>query len=382
MNLPGSSKGSGQSKKTSGTAGSSTAFKGAADLDLELKLMTAAALSASGYYCQINVNVSATDEAGLSDITDVDVLAIRHEISFVPKVLATSCKAGTKLSPAKEIFYLRGVLEYLHASEGVVLLANKPLAPHLKDLGRQLNVLALAGPEVDRWHKALSNGIASPGYFEQTRFAHVEAKLSRIPIELTQWLRVDFWFYQDFRNLSRVLGYVRRFATAFDGTADWHEAALYYIAGHLTLTVLDFCRIVSLLGVDSILETAPAYLFGGTASYKARKDLYLRVQQMLRETGMIAKGGSALPPLEPSYVPGLAELAIRFIDRPHAAIKVPQIFQDYLWRTSGATGIIAADATHLATKKLAQDVLDFLKAATGLRWVPNLFAPAAATVSP
>ncbi|MGB7082862.1 MAG: hypothetical protein WBD54_14605, partial [Candidatus Acidiferrales bacterium] len=85
------------------------------DLDLALKLQVASALAASGYYSRINVLLSATSSRGLADVTDIDVLAIRYDPMFKRDVVAVSCKAGASktLSPAREAFYLRGVLDYV-----------------------------------------------------------------------------------------------------------------------------------------------------------------------------------------------------------------------------------------------------------------------------
>lgn len=80
-----------------------------------------------------------------------------------------------------------------------------------------------------------------------------------------------------------------------------------------------------------------------------------------------------MPPLEPAYTENLAELVVRLIERPHAAILIPFVLQDNLWRFLGAQGTpLHEDKTILAAEKLSQDLLDFLKQAIGAEWVPKI----------
>src|SRR5580704_17671289 len=62
---------------------------------------------------------------GLSDVTEFDVLAIRHDVTFRPTTMAVICKSGEakSLSPSREIFYVRGVLNYFDADEGAALFS-------------------------------------------------------------------------------------------------------------------------------------------------------------------------------------------------------------------------------------------------------------------
>lgn len=61
---------------------------------------------------------------------------------------------------------------------------------------------------------------------------------------------------------------------------------------------------------------------------RSSSSVTLPIYSVLRaSTGVAGQGGSSLPPLEPAYSQGLAELAIRFIDRPHPTILIPTIIR-------------------------------------------------------
>ena len=339
------------------------------DQDLPLKLQVASALAANGYYTRINVGLSATSTRGLADVTDVDVLGTRYDITFSPSTIPVSCKSGESkgLSPAREIFHLRGVLDYVRARNGVVAFSKKPVPSHLRDLGRRLDVLVLSGSEVEAWCNALMNGVPDCGYFQGSLYDKYLHSFARTDTRgLAEYLRTDYWFHFDFRNLQNVIGHLRKSAPKLTGKEPWQALVVLDTAAHLCLTMFDLCRQISLLGVSAVSETTAAYLFGGAPSFRARRDLYSRVHHLLSSTGMLSPGGPTLPPLEPSYTAALAELAVHFIDRPQAAVLVLQIVQDMFWRVLGAVGAPPRDDTSfLAAEKLTQDLFDFLKVATG-----------------
>jgi len=278
------------------------------------------------------------------------------------------------LSPAREIFYLRGVLDYVRAASGVVAFSRKPVAPHLRDLGRRLEILVLSGGEVDAWCKSLINGVPDFGYFsEDSHEEYLRIWVHSNMQSLADYLRTDYWFHLDFRNLQNVIGHMRKVASRISGQQSWHSVVALDAALQFCLAVFDLCREIILLGVSSIAETVPAHLFGGAPSFRARRDLYNKVQQLLSSTGVLSPDGPSLSPLEPAYTSALAELAIRFIDRPQSAILVPQVLQDAFWRQLGAVGAPPREENNfLAAEKLAQDLLDFMKLAIGAPWMPKI----------
>lgn len=346
------------------------------DQDLPLKLRVASSLVTSGYYVRINVGLSATSSRGLADVTDIDVIGIRHDVTFKQDAIAVTCKSGESkaLSPAREIFYLRGVLDYVNALNGVAVFSRKPIPAHIRDLGRRLNILALSGIEIDDWCNSLTKDMPEHGFFKESDYDEYLKGWARISDgNLVDYFRADYWFYYDFRNLQNIIGLLKRNAPRLTVQHKWVSLILLDAAVHLCLTVFDLCRQVRLLGLSSIADTTTAYLFGGAPSFKARKDLYTKVQHLLASTGVLSPSGPSLPPLEPIYTEALSELAIRLIERPHAAILIPLVLQDNFWRVLGAKGVCWTETKNsLAAEKLAQDLLEFIKKASGLQWVPKL----------
>jgi hypothetical protein len=205
-------------------------------------------------------------------------------VTFNARTIAVSCKSGEAkaLSPAREIFYLRGVLDYLGAGTGVAAFSKKPVAAHLRDLGRRLDVLALAGDEITEWCQTLTNGLVDPGYFQESAYEEFLRTWARTERGgLAEYLKTDYWFHRDFRNLQNVIVHLRKIAQRLRGDEPWHTLVVLETASHFCLTLFDLCREVRLIGLPTVAETTQSYLFGGAPAFKARRDLYARVQQFL-----------------------------------------------------------------------------------------------------
>ncbi len=341
--------------------------------DLPLKLAAASALSASGYYCGINIILSAAQTAGLADVTDVDVLAVQHGVNFASRIIGVSCKGGTRLSAAREVFHLRGVLDYMGSDQGILLLERKPIDSHIRDLARQLGVHALSGPEVDHWVESAKRGLDDPEYFRSDLHeAYGKAQDKYAGESLSSFLQFDFWYNRDFRNVQNLLAHFRALRVKPTGKQPWHSVQFLEAASHFSLSVLQLCRHVQEMGLSEIRDTVPTYLFGGHSMYKSRRDLYSKLTTVLENAGVL-DNRAKMPPLEPPYAPALAELVLRFIERPHASTRVPLVLQDALWRALGAKGLPPREDTNsLAAEKLAVDLLEVMGAAGEVPWIPEL----------
>ena len=160
---------------------------------------------------------------------------------FKREVIAVSCKAGTSktLSAAREAFYLRGVLDYVEASEGVAAFAHKPVAAHLRDLGQRLGILMLSGEEIGHWCQHLTNGVPIPGYFSEIGYDEYLKSWTRLgDAALQNYLHTDYWFHFDFRNLQNLIVHIRKMAPKLNGKDEWARIIAWDAAAHLSLRTM------------------------------------------------------------------------------------------------------------------------------------------------
>ncbi len=344
------------------------------DLDYPLKLLAASTLGACGYYCRLNVIVSATNEKGLSNITDIDTLAIRYDLTFKPHLIAISCKSGTNFNVAHEIFYLRGVLDYIGNGEGLILSQHKTIPLHLRNHASKLGISGLNGPQIEEWKKSLSKDYSDPGYFDSARHSEYLKDMKNVlpGNSLLPFLNADFWYFNDYRNIQNLIAHFRRIENQLDGRNRAHTILFIEAAAHFCLAMFDLCRHINQMGTERIRDVLSPYLFGGSMPYKWRHDLYQKIDKIFASTGILPQGG--LPTMEPPYTKNLAELVLTFTQRPQAAILVPLLLQDKLWQTLGASGSenLQNNPTYIAAHKLMTDLIAFMKLCGGHSWAPDL----------
>jgi hypothetical protein len=93
------------------------------ELDLSLKLNTARLFWLMGSSTLLRVRLSATEAAAkgrIAELTDLDVLGISVAPDFRLRYKAAECKSSRV--GAKELFWLRGVLDFFGADDGYLVV--------------------------------------------------------------------------------------------------------------------------------------------------------------------------------------------------------------------------------------------------------------------
>src|SRR6267143_1874499 len=191
---------------------------GSNDQDRPLKLATARALASAGLYVRTNVVLSehragsGPGEKWAANVTDVDVLAISHGIDLAADIACVTCKGGTNVSVLHETFALAGLMRYLHARRGYGVFAKKATEPHMIALGQQLDIALMSDAEWQHWRGRIAGSYPIPRTFEETIEAEVAVQLRKRSdlAPLVSYLRTEFWFYRDYRNVQHLVGQVRR----------------------------------------------------------------------------------------------------------------------------------------------------------------------------
>ena len=328
--------------------GAGITFKEKASLsekDYLLKLETAQVLCNAGYFVRVNVALSepplsARGAQKLTDITDVDVLAMTFATDFHADMVCVSCKAGSSksLSPIKETLMLAGVMRYLRAERGYAIFADRKIDAHMYGLAQQLDIALFPLEDWRLWKSRHVGDRVAPAHFSPDLYVMLKDRLGRRnDLEgLFSYTRGEYWYYRDFRNIQNLVGVTRHYAKALSGTPLGRFAFLDTLC-LFSLSVLQLCEFITFTGSSRLGETLPPYLFGGPSVYKSRRDLLRRVEEMLRAREVLDRD-QQLPPLDPVYMADLAEVVARYVQKPVDAVRVPQ-YINYL------AGVAACEAT-------------------------------------
>jgi len=345
------------------------AAPGTTDLDRPLKLASAQALASAGLYVRTNVVLSeprSATTAGkwVTDITDVDVMGIIHTLDLRADTSCVTCKGGVSVSVLHETFALAGVMRYLRAQRGYGVFVQKATEPHMVALAEQLDIAVMDEPEWTHWRRRVAGPRPVPRTFEDRIDEVLGDQLSRRTdlTELLSYLRAEFWYFRDYRNVQNLIGQLRRVA----GQLRPEPIPAFVVldaCGQFALAVLQLCERVSASGVMRLTDTVPPYLFGGISTYRNRRDLLRRVEEFMRRKEVLDTAQS-MPSLDPAYVPELCELVLRFCNKPAAAGRVPQYLNfcagEVAAQVAGERSVSRAHGEDDLTEKLAFDLLDFV----------------------
>jgi hypothetical protein len=345
--------------------------------DLFLKLGTAQTFASVGYFVRLNVSLSEPPllsnwSGRFLDVTDVDVLALKHTIDFDTDIVCVSAKSGASksLSPIRESFTLAGVMQYFGADRGYALFSERKIDAHMVSLAEQLNVALYDDAEWKHWKVRNAGTHAIPAQFDEkvdaTLFDSLEKWSDMRP--LFAYIRNEFWYYRDFRNIQNLIGITRKLAIKFSANP-LGRFVFCDILSLFVISILQLCRFVSITGVNRIAESVPPYLFGGTSNYKSRRDLLKKIEDLLRSRALLGSE-QAMPSLNPSYISDLVELVFRFCQKPGAAIRVPQYLSAEAGRAASQINSSAAssrsESDDSILEKFASDAAILFVRATGL----------------
>lgn len=362
---------------TGNTAAQLKEKQAASEKDYILKLETAQALCSAGYFVRINVALSepplsARGGQKLTDITDVDVLAVAFAMDFHPDIVCVSCKAGSSkgLSPIKETLMMSGVMQYLRAERGYAVFSDRKIDSHMYGLAQQLNIALFSLEEWKMWKNRQVGNRASPGHFDPDVYVLLREMVSkRNDLDgLFGYMRGEYWYYRDFRNIQNLVGVTKKYSKALSSTAVGRYAFLDLLS-LFALSVIQLCEYITFTGSSRLSETVPPYLFGGPSVYKSRKELLRRVEEMLRSRDVLDKD-QQFPSLDPPYVNDLAEIVTRFVQKPIDAVRMPH----YINFVAGVAAAEAVDRTpskpdsgeSSTTQKFAFDLASLLIKTTGI----------------
>lgn len=361
-----------QTKPNKGRAGAERSQK-----DLALKLKTAQTFASAGYFVRLNVSLSEPPllskwSGKLVDVTDLDVLALKHTIDFDTDIVCVSAKAGAtkSLSPIRESFTLAGVMQYFGADRGYAIFSERKIDAHMVSLAEQLKIALYDDVEWKHWSARTAGTHFIPPHFDGALDAKLFDSLNRWSDmrPLLAYVRNEFWYYRDFRNIQNLIGITRKLAVKFS-TNPLGRFVFCDVLSLFVLSILQLCQFVSTTGVTRLAESVPPYLFGGPSNYKSRRDLLKRVEDLLRSRALVA-AEQTMPSLDPPYLPDLTELVFRFCQKPAVAVKVPQ----YLSNEAGRAAI-EVHAGHASPRppsedpiieKFASDTATLFVRATGL----------------
>jgi hypothetical protein len=244
-----------------------------------------------GWFPQLEVNVHPPKALSktVTLMTDIDVFASMPDDFNGYRNIVFDCKTGVKESAVNRALWLRGVLDRMHAEQGVCILRKNIIELDHKLVATKMGIILLAENEFDIFARSTSN--------------RYDEKLGYVA-DIEAWEKL-FGLREKYPSLAPAIDFTRSLYWMLDDAADACRKTLVVIneirpeldpakVEHLAIAfdlASLFARALAMLSVTvfkaylhpkkqaDLEEAMKVLLYGGRESYDHRNQLY----RMLKE---------------------------------------------------------------------------------------------------
>lgn len=349
--------------------------------DLQLKLRTARWFWAMGSAVVLRVRLTSYAKgtgkktknraSSITDLADLDVLGIDVGPDFVPRYRAAECKSAK--AGAKELFWLRGVLDYFGGGDGYLVVQYDDIrTPALREFAARMNLGVVAFNDFEDLERTYGRDPLADVLFDAETVARAD-QLLQSPAKnlerLTDYALRFYWQLPQYRNLQQAVGYLRSAKSALKPDQREHVLLFGEVVWRYLLTLQSLCSNVLRRGYPHMRGLALAYLHGGELGLheaQQRVKAVQKLQQQLEGSDRVELAGafSEAPP----YFAAMLDVTERLLRHPSLATAALRQL------TIALQGVIVAEqpswellrGTDPLGAKLVNDVAAFLSRAAGL----------------
>lgn len=301
--------------------------------DLPLKLRIKRILEVQGYHCPLEVVLSHFESQDTKQdpkrilLTDIDVLGIRFEPDLRQTIIIADCKSG-KESEANRIFWLRGVMDFFQAQEGIFV---KPqMHAQTRALAPKLGIRVLDEKGLETLEKGLEldsshvNANDVTIYEKMSSLWGIRVEPEQKPTEkelalksVYQYLQYNYWMVDDYVNIQTIID---RFAKIkADIILDDLKSKFLAFVGlqRLSLSIIKVSGFVAARDLNDVRRQLRTALFGGPQ--RARTSM--KIIEYLDRLSEYSRIGEKLE-LDPPYFDELVEVVNRIILNSGHATKI------------------------------------------------------------
>ncbi len=303
--------------------------------DSYLKLRIRRILWSQGYHCPLEVDLSHFDyedkEQTLkrNPLTDIDVLGIRFEPDLRTTTIIVDCKSGKESEPNR-IFWLRGVMDFFGAEEGILL--KKILHNHARAIAPKLGIRVLDEKGLDILEKTLAietfpfdvGDIVV--YNRMASLWGIEVKSNQKPTDkqlaiknVYQYLQYQYWMVDEYKNIQNLIERFARIRLELHAKDIKAKYLAYIGLQRLVLSILRMASDVASRDLSDIRSQSDTYLFGGAFSLSERKRIIGLLNKLTEHYNINEQIN-----LEPPYFDELVEIVNKIILNSLHAVKMLQ----------------------------------------------------------
>lgn len=292
--------------------------------DMPLKIAMRKHLWRTGYSTRVNVPMRAYTSTSASaqqqrfeEFTDLDVLGVAVGRDVRLERVIGDCKTSDRGS-TERMFWVRGVADFFDADTAYLVREHDATAA-AKQLAGRLGISIVTASDfalLDEYHaldpsldwQSISTLLSAETLTkEEARLRSLDKKLNR----LLDFIKYDYWVYEEFRNLIQVVAHLQEAARFLDYSNPVHLSLVIDCAWLFSVAVIGATARVRRAHLANLEGALREYIVGGQISLRERQ-----IQQgALKKIVGVEKVDDV--ELFPPYFGMILELVNRFSRRPN-----------------------------------------------------------------
>lgn len=362
------------------------------DADTEFKLRMHRLLWNQGYFARREVQLSLflpdkPEVPRREDVTDIDVLGIRHDENLRPEYVICDCKTSKNITSINRTFWTKGVMDLFGAKKGYVISYKSTKVS--KEIASDFNIIAFndeslrvfensLGIAEDKWEASYNNSLDETieKYKNEIKDQHYREYF---------YYKYRYWLDRPNEQVKRLISLGKKFSQkqVFSDAEKWF---LHEIITMFSISILSFSN--KLIGINEayLIDSVITEWHGGATDKASRETLIKSVHEFINEYIETECGRKSKLPLkelstQPDYVStSLVDTLIRLLRDPCSSRNIYRFLDIYTYlylvpmkqiNKYELTKTFGVSSDYLKTVKLAKDIIKLFCNSTKIN--PNIF---------
>ena len=289
------------------------------DKDFEQKIKMQKIFWSMGMWTRIDIPIVIYEDDRQNDkikkhyITDIDVYSEFIQKDFLIEKSIADCKSGNNVKIFERLFWVKGVKEYLQASQAYLVKKNisskaKIFMPKIDIIGVDSQTL----PELEKIYHTNAVPLYTKEYYME-----IDKIISQYENEykkIYDYLSTRYWFTESNVSMKVVLSMLKKrdFYKLLDSDNKNHRFLLMEICIMFARTIISCCRYVLTRDVLNLEQSVTEYIHGGIDGFNSKMSMVREINNELKDVLYdIQLGNSVL--IQPAYFKDLVKLIANII---------------------------------------------------------------------
>ena len=325
-----------------------------------------------GYFVRRNVLLLDKEGSG-RQYTDIDVMAVKLDEELRTDYVVCDCKSGTQAKTRERLFWLKGVMEYFGAKDGM-FIRSRMVESKYTELGNRLGISSLSEGQLAELEKVYDIDTSFFGPFSKEGVANDElfSVLRKFNAYSADYLKIRFWEDEPSEQITNLVACCKRINELGELQQKAKDFLVAYALSLLSLSVVRLANRVLIISDAQKGEFIRLELLGGKVEHNARRELLGGFYDfMTKEIELRYKAKypitrtQFLDSLTPDYAKYLIDLITRICQKPRWYSPLPRYmdllaFESVLANRSLKISDLVESAVYIDSGSITKPMVDMV----------------------